>query len=781
DTTLELKQSGDGKTMKKSLLKKSRKKKAVRQSITKKKLFKQLEKTKEYSETYFYGVRYETQTHNLVPINKFWCSYAEHLLDEESKTKKAFLSKHWLVPTNSLNETLLALAVMDLSLSANGPTLRESKDQRDPSVYFEANAPCIVMVKQLKEVELSKTSLVSINASFFDPNDTYVRDEDGEKQDKVVDTFVPGKVYGVRTVVTNLSSTATSVELLVEIPQGSIPVSSGYYTKTSFLQLESFNTTHLSFHFYWPSPGKYAMFPMCVSRKGKIIGNALLPKVLEVAYPQKDKKLDVKSWEDVVENGKDSDVLTFLTTNNPFDLDLSSIYHRCKNVQFFKDVCKVLRGCGMYNDSIWGYAVVHNNCLEELREFLLQNSFDVEKSNTIIIYTHFIYSPWISYDNVENNVFAHLEYIPLVNARAHLLGKQQEILNDAFKDQYQKFLERVSYSSTSVKDISNTDKLSLTYYLLLQERIQEAMEVFSLLDEKVCTENVEILFDYFKAYMSMFNENENEAKKLASSVSTKYRSASLPKRLNRLFEDIEVLVNGELDDYRREEDESKTGGNVFGLGDRDRAIEKLSKMTPSLEWEIDNITRTIRLSYQLVKNVTINFYVLNTEILFSQNPFFNEDGNDSNNQSAFSYISPKHRLDVKLPDLEKDHTLGQKEIEIPLSLKNQNLYIQVVGETLTSGKAFYDNQLLLQVKENYGQLRVLNKNTNKPVKKAYVKVYAKTNNGSEFYKDGYTDLCGKFDYVSISTDQLNRTTQLAILVSTASLGCVIKQVNKPKE
>jgi len=247
------------------------------------------------------------------------------------------------------------------------------------------------------------------------------------------------------------------------------------------------------------------------------------------------------------------------------------------------------------------------------------------------------------------------------------------------------------------------------------------------------------------------------------------------------------LLSGELEDYQREDEQTtKTGENVFGFGDRDRAIERLAKITPSMEWEVDNAKRTILISYQVLQKLTINFYILNTEILFSQDPFFSEkekeEGFGSSKQSAFSYISPNFTIQVNLnEEKNNDSMVREKEIEIPLSLKNQNLFIQTIGETITVSKPFYDNQLSLQLKENYGQLKVLNKSTNKPVKKAYVKVYAKTNKGAEFYKDGYTDLRGKFDYVSISSDQLDRTTQLAILVSTETLGCVVKQVNKPKQ
>lgn len=44
----------------------------------------------------------------------------------------------------------------------------------------------------------------------------------------------------------------------------------------------------------------------------------------------------------------------------------------------------------------------------------------------------------------------------------------------------------------------------------------------------------------------------------------------------------------------------------------------------------------------------------------------------------------------------------------------------------------------------------------KPLQRVYVKAFAKENNSnnSYFYKDGYTDLVGRFDYASKSAGNL---------------------------
>ncbi len=49
----------------------------------------------------------------------------------------------------------------------------------------------------------------------------------------------------------------------------------------------------------------------------------------------------------------------------------------------------------------------------------------------------------------------------------------------------------------------------------------------------------------------------------------------------------------------------------------------------------------------------------------------------------------------------------------------------------------------------------------------------------KFYKDGYTDLRGKFNYVSLNTDQLMNVKKYSILIMHDELGSMIKECNPP--
>ena len=49
----------------------------------------------------------------------------------------------------------------------------------------------------------------------------------------------------------------------------------------------------------------------------------------------------------------------------------------------------------------------------------------------------------------------------------------------------------------------------------------------------------------------------------------------------------------------------------------------------------------------------------------------------------------------------------------------------------------------------------------------------------KFYKDGYTDLRGRFDYASLSTGEIENTERFALLVLSEEHGAVIREAAPP--
>jgi hypothetical protein len=82
--------------------------------------------------------------------------------------------------------------------------------------------------------------------------------------------------------------------------------------------------------------------------------------------------------------------------------------------------------------------------------------------------------------------------------------------------------------------------------------------------------------------------------------------------------------------------------------------------------------------------------------------------------------------------------------------------------------------------ENFGILTVRHAQDGRPLPTAYVKVYAMTGSGPQFYKDGYTDLRGKFDYASVSTSDIADANRFSILVMSEDYGATVLEAPVPQ-
>jgi hypothetical protein len=125
--------------------------------------------------------------------------------------------------------------------------------------------------------------------------------------------------------------------------------------------------------------------------------------------------------------------------------------------------------------------------------------------------------------------------------------------------------------------------------------------------------------------------------------------------------------------------------------------------------------------------------------------------------------------------------LKDASLPIPVSLKNKNLVIEVSGGGLMKNLVLYSNSLVLNHSPNMGRLQILTKQGLQPLEGAYIKVYAKDNSGAvKFYKDGYTDLRGQFDYTSLSTKDLDTTQRFSLLVLHPEHGTAVRESEPPK-
>src|SRR5204863_3124271 len=100
-----------------------------------------------------------------------------------------------------------------------------------------------------------------VSQNFYREGDRYV-EENGEKSDKFVSAeFLTGTVYGCQVVVTNPGSARRKLEVLFQIPAGSLPAKNTRIIQSVPVQLDAFRTQTLDFHFYFPQPGGFVHYP----------------------------------------------------------------------------------------------------------------------------------------------------------------------------------------------------------------------------------------------------------------------------------------------------------------------------------------------------------------------------------------------------------------------------------------------------------------------------------------------------------------------------------------
>ena len=76
-----------------------------------------MEEVKEYAETHYYGIKYQSQTTNRTAHSQFWGDVAAHFLANtkgDGSIPSGFLSEHFVQAITSFTELVAALAFLDL-------------------------------------------------------------------------------------------------------------------------------------------------------------------------------------------------------------------------------------------------------------------------------------------------------------------------------------------------------------------------------------------------------------------------------------------------------------------------------------------------------------------------------------------------------------------------------------------------------------------------------------------------------------------------------------------
>ncbi|MDF1825154.1 MAG: hypothetical protein P1U68_10960 [Verrucomicrobiales bacterium] len=700
----------------------------IREEAISERLFRQIESTREWAENNYFELPVDQQNAELIPVNGFWKDFANW------NGEGGFYSREFTAATRNFTEMMFALSVLDLPFEGeeHGVTINANEMQ------LTARSPLIVFHEEIEEGEVVEDEApVLVSQNFYRADDRF-RIVNGEKEDKfVTDEFLVGVVYGSQVVVTNPTSTTHRLDLLLQIPAGSVPVGGSDYTKSYPLSLDPFSTRRLEVSFYFPKPSEgevFTSFPAQVAKDEKVIASGARATFNVV---ERLSNIDEASWDYLSQEGSGEDVLSYLMGANLHRINLSRIAWRMReDIDFFREVTSLIAERHGYDDTLWSYGLyygensVAQEYLKHQEAFLRQAGMWIE-------------SELVSIDPVDRNWYQHLEYSPLVNARAHRLGRERSILNDRFRAQYLSKLQLLSYKP----EISNEDRLAVSAYLFLQDRIEEGLAWQESVEAKELSSTLQ--YDYLSAYAAFYREDL----KTAGAISDEYEDYPV-EHWRRKFAEVSRQLT--------EVTGKKSGDKELPDG------ETLSSGDPFLE--LSAAGREGELNYHNIEAVTVNYYEMDLEFLFSSKPFVSGDS------GQFAYVKPNRVEKIELPEGET-----KWRFEIPEEFASKNVLVETVGAGQKSAVAVFSNRLDVQLAERYGRLEVRGKDRKDPLSKIYVKVYAKMKNGDvQFFKDGYTDLRGKFDYASLSTNDLDEVESLSLLVMSEKDGALVREVKPPQ-
>ncbi|KKL75775.1 hypothetical protein LCGC14_2051520, partial [marine sediment metagenome] len=647
----------------------------------------------------------------------------------------AFFSRHLAEASGNFPEMMFALAVLDLPFTA----AKHESGFKGAQFTLTAGSPMAVVHQQIASVApAAEKASILVSQNFFRRGDRY-RHVNNEKLDKFVsEEFLTHVVYGCHVVLTNPTSARQKLDVLLQVPRGAIPVLNGKFTRSVHVVLDSYRTTTLEYYFYFPAAGKYAHYPVSVARNEKHLASA---PAVTLNVVEKLTRIDRASWDYISQHGTGEQVIDFLKANNINRIKLPRIAFRMRDKAYFRQATDLLAGRHVYDHTLWSYGIYHN-VLPAAREYLQHaNSFVAQCGS-------YIDTKLLTVDPVVRKTYQHMEYSPLVNARSHRLGKRRRIVNARLFGQYHRLMNVLACRGK----LDDHDLMAVTYYMLLQERVEEAMGFFKRVDPAKLPTRLQ--HDYFSAYVDFYTTADQ---KVARAMADKYKDYPVD-RWRKAF----ANVSAQLDEL------AGKAAKIVDKEDRAQQQAKLAASEPSFELKVES--KKVTVDYQNLTEGTVNYYLMDIELLFSRNPFVKQYA------GQFAYIRPNATAVVKLPANKRSITF-----DLPKRFGSANVMVEIVAGGVKKSQAYYANSLAVQVIENYGQLRITHADSGQPLATVYAKVYARMRDGRvKFYKDGYTDLRGRFDYTSLNTNELDFVGRFSILILSDTDGATVREAAAPK-
>jgi len=676
-----------------------------------------------WKETYYHRPTWRSN----IRFSPFWLDWLQH------SDEGLFLSKNFDWGPSDFSTALIGLAIMDLPWDNKYEWKAE-----DGKIFLRPERDCVAFVQRNEVVsESSKNIPLGLAQQIFVYRDSVgSREQDSDVNDEgdmdlemeeqpdpfsdpdseqmpIATQFVKGVPYQSRVVIMNPTDQEVHVDVLAQIPQGAIPLNGSEKTPSWFMIVPPFENLQVKFEYYFPESGEFSQYGVQVSDAEGVLASLPLKKFEVAPHSLPNQQMDRQQ---LMRYGSDEQVLNFLRETTLANVKPKELLQRLVKPEFFDAVVQIYSDKQVFKAGVWEFAFLHRNEKRMAEWFQHNGSLCAELGPNFE-------SELLSIDPIENQTFEHYEFFPLISMRRFAVGGKNEIQNTDARTAYNKLLSLLCYKDK----IEPLDKLQLVSFLLLQNRIEEAQVWFSEVSRDSVA--VKLQYDYCDAYLSMCKRDYARARLIA----TEYKAYPLP-RWRGLFAEVIAQL---------EDREALMAG---------RKSERTLNVDESLELVEEG--SDLYLYHNRVGTVTVQYFEMDVEALFSRRPFGQHAG------KSLAWTEPKetHQFDLESAN---DPLL----IEFPKSLHNTNVLVQVTSKQNVVSHMVYSNQLKVVCDKANGILRVLHRDTREPLDATYIKVFGRDALGKvEFYKDGFTDLRGEFDYLRQTTDGLEGLREFAILI-----------------
>ena len=705
-------------------------------------LYQELDTTKQWAESNWDHVRVVggPDPSGLITVNPFW---------QDVASGKAMVSDDLLMPIQNRHSVLVALAFCGLPLKPGDIALPEKADQ----TYAPEHPVAVITKRLLQLADADREYGILVGQRFSRVNAT-------QEEAKIAPTeFLVGEAYRGRIVVSNPTDEQLTVDVFWQTPTGSIPLAGHQKTNSKTITLEPFAVGSVEYQFYFSQAGEFVHYPATVATDGKLIARGEEKKFLAV---QSASENETVTWQSVVRSGTPEQIQDFLSKANLRKLDWNLVAHRMSDQNTYQVVIQALREAQLYVPVLYAYSLKHRD-EPQMRQYLAASADMVSTVGPRLK------SAVLDVQPIEQRTHELLEYAPLVRARIHQLGAENEILNPAFLRQYQSFVRMLAYEES----IPAEEKLTLAYYLLLQNRIEEAIQRFTPV--KRDDVDTKLQYDYLNAYLCM----HREAFEQAEEITAKYADYKVPRWKIRFDEIATQLVQRrglmqtqQLASVKGEPAEGQPiakGSGDLALIDRQQHQANAAQQLPEVVVRVDG--DSLRIDHRRSKEAKLNLYGVDLELLFSKAPFVRDD------LKKLAMVRP-----MRTETLDFDEPTGIGRFDLQGDLRRQTLLVEVVAGASRSTALYYGGEVTTYISESFGQLQTTDAKSHQPIAAAYVKVYARYPDGSvKFYKDGYTDSRGRFDYSSISAADARGAQRFAILVLSEEKGATLHDIAPPTQ